>query len=338
MPKTIRNEFDKCLTYDRLLEAHNLSQRGKTLKKEVMEFNLNRDEYLNWLCETLRDGTYEHGPYRKFYINIPRKRKIESARYIDRVVHRWVVDNFLKKYFMSEFIQTSYAYIKDRGVKSAILAVQKAMRSCKKKWNSYYILKMDIGDFFHSIDRRLLMNILQRKVKDKKLFDLIYKIVYATDGEKGIPSGNYISHILANIYLNEIDQYVKHILKCKYYFRYMDSSIVIIRSKREAIEVLNRISEFLEKNLKLFLSSKTQVMKGVQGVNFCGYNIKEDRIRIKDTGKRSLKLKLKSLEKKIREGELSSVQAYKYVAGHIGYIKLANVGKLTEKLFYCEKS
>ena len=135
MPKTIRNQFDKFLTYERLLEAHNLTQRGKVSKQEVIEFNSNRDVYLNWICEELKNGTYEHGQYRSFYINVPRERKIESAKYVDRVVHRWVVDNFLKKYFVSEFIQTSYAFIKGRGANVAVLDVQNAMRSCKRKWN-----------------------------------------------------------------------------------------------------------------------------------------------------------------------------------------------------------
>lgn len=337
MPKTIRNEFYKCLTYEKLLKAHNLSQKGKTSKNEIILFNMKKEENLNWLCEALKAGTYEHGPYRTFYVNIPRKRKIESARYIDRIVHRWVVDNFLDKYFMSEFIYTSYAFVKDKSVKIAVLDVQKAMKCCKKNWDNYYILKMDILQLFENIDRKILLTILERKVKDSKLSDLINKIIYSTDGEKGLPKGNYISQVFANIYLNEVDQYVKHTLKCKYYFRYMDDSIVITRTKKEAVEILEEITEFLEKRLELFLNSKTQIMKDAQGVNFCGYNIKEDRIKIKDRDKKSLKLKIKSLEKKIKEGEISSRDAYKYVAGYMGYIKVADVKKLTEKLFYCGK-
>lgn len=337
MPKTIRNEFDKCLTYENLLEAHNLSQKGKTLRNEIVLFNLRREEHLNLLYEDLKAGTYEHGKYRSFYVCMPQKRKIETARYIDKIVHRWVVDNFLEKYFVSEFIYTSYAGIKGRGIKAAVLDVQRAMRCCKKKWDNYYILKMNIVDFFRYVDRKILLDILQRKIKDQKLWDLINKIIYSTDGEKGLPIGNYTSQVFANIYLNEVDQYVKHTLKCKYYFRYMDESIVIARTKKEAINILEKITAFLEKELKLFLNSKTQIIKSMQGVNFCGYNIKENRIKIKDEGKRNLKLKLKGLEKRITDGEISSCDAYKYVTGYIGYIKIADVKKLTEKLFYCGK-
>lgn len=335
MPKTIRNEFNKCLTYDSLLKAHNLSQRGKTLKNEIVSFNSRREEYLNWLYEELRTGTYEHGKYKSVYT--PQKRKIETARYIDKIVHRWVVDNFLEKYFVSEFIYTSYSGIKGRGIKAAVLDVQKAMRCCKKKWGNYYILKMNIEELFDYVDRKILLDILQRKIKDQKLWNLINKIVYSTEGEKGLPIGNYTSQVFANIYLNEVDQYVKHTLKCKYYFRYMDNLIAIVRTKKDAVDILEKITTFLEKELKLFFNSKTQIMKSMQGVNFCGYNIKENRVKIKDEGKRNLKLRLKRLEKRITDGEISSCDAYKYVTGYIGYIKIADVKKLTEKLFYCGK-
>lgn len=92
--------------------------------------------------------------------------------------------------------------------------------------------------------------------------------------------------MFANIYLNEIDQYIKHKLHIKYYFRYLDDSIVIVKEKQQAINVLEKISKFLEENLQLKLNKKTQIFKGKQGVNFCGYKINEYRMKIRDKGKR----------------------------------------------------
>lgn len=142
--------------------------------------------------------------------------------------------------------------------------------------------------------------------------------------------------MFANIYLNEIDQFVKHKLHIKYYCRYLDDSIVIVKTKREAIEVLNKIKEFLHTNLKLELNKKTQIFKSKQGVNFCGYKINEYRLKIRDKGKRKLKNKVKKLEKLVKEGKITSKESHKYLAGHMGYIKIANVKNLTEKLFYTE--
>ena len=142
--------------------------------------------------------------------------------------------------------------------------------------------------------------------------------------------------MFANIYLNEIDQFVKHKLHIKYYCRYLDDSIVIVKTKKEAIETLNKIKEFMHTNIKLELNKKTQIFKSKQGVNFCGYKINEYRLKIRDKGKRKLKNKVKKLEKLVKEGKITSKEAHKYLAGHMGYIKIANVKNLTEKLFYTE--
>ena len=140
--------------------------------------------------------------------------------------------------------------------------------------------------------------------------------------------------MFANIYLNEVDQYIKHKLKIKYYCRYLDDSIVIVKTKKEAKETLEKIKIFLRNNLELELNSKTQIFKNKQGVNFCGYKINEYRMKIRDRGKKKIKHKIKELKYLIRCNELTSIEAQKYLCGHYGYIKYANVKNLTEKLFY----
>lgn len=284
--------------------------------------------------EQLKTGQYQHGGYRTFIITIPKERKVQASRYIDRIVHRWVVDNFLKPYFETQFINTTYACIKNRGMHKAALAVQDAMKQCKNKWQEYYILKMDVAKYFQNIDKNILFEIIKRKIKDKKLLNLMWKIIYSEESQKGMPIGNYTSQTLANIYLNEVDQYAKHKLKCKYYFRYMDDTIILLKTKQEAIEVLEKIKKFLKEKLELELNSKTQIFKSKQGVNFCGYKINEYRLKIRTRGKKSLKDKVKKLEKQIQKGRMTTNDAYKYLSGHLGYIQIANVKTLENKLFY----
>ncbi len=231
------------------------------------------------------------------------------------------------------FINTTYACIKNRGMHKATIDVQMAMRHCKRIWGDYYILKMDVAKYFQNINKDILLKILLRKIKDKKLLNLMKKIIYSTKEITGLPIGNYTSQTLANIYLNEVDQYAKNTLKCKYYFRYMDDTLIFFKEKEEAKEALEKITTFLSKNLELKLNNKTQIFKSKQGVNFCGYKINEYRLKIRDKGKKNLKLKLKKLENQIKIGKLSTKQAQKYLSGHLGYIKIANVKNLTEKLF-----
>ena len=162
------------------------------------------------------------------------------------------------------------------------------MKKAKQRWENYYIIKTDVAKYFNSIDKKILLEILERKIKDPKLIWLIKEILYAQKRAKGIEIGNYTSQIFANIYLNEVDQYVKHELKVKYYVRYLDDSILIVQTKEEAKKVLQLVRKFLKEKLELELNNKTQIFKGKQGVNFCGYKINEYRLKLRDRGKRKL--------------------------------------------------
>lgn len=333
MPKKIRNIWDKNLSYEKLMQAHKLSRKGKGYRKDIILFNLKQEEYISWLYENLKNGTYKHGEYTAFYIYEPKVRKIEKSRYIDRIVHRWLVDNILKPYYIPRFIDKSYACIEDRGMHKACLDMQEMMKHCKRTWNNYYILKMDVAKYFQNIDKGILLKILKRSIEDKNVIDLIKKIIYSNEGNKGLPIGNYTSQMFANIYLNEVDQYIKHNLKVKYYSRYMDDSILLVKTKQEAIETLEKIRKFLKENLGLELNSKTQIFKSKQGVNYCGYKINEYRLKIREKGKRKLKNKIKELRYKVKIGKISNKEAKKYIAGHLGYIQIANTKRLEEKLF-----
>ena len=112
MARTIRNSYYKYLTYEKLLEAHLKSRKGKGYRKEIILFNLKQEEYIMWLLEKLQAKTYKHGGYSTFYVTEPKLRKIEKSKYIDRIVHRWLVDNFLEPAFVPQFINTSYKRLK----------------------------------------------------------------------------------------------------------------------------------------------------------------------------------------------------------------------------------
>lgn len=179
MPKTIRNEFDKKLTYNNLMKAHKLSKKGKGYRNELILFNLKQEEYIKWLYEKLKTGKYKHSGYTVFYVTKPKLRRIEKSRYIDRIVHRWVVDNFLKEYFEKSFIYYTYACIKNRGTHKAVIEVQRAMKSYKAINSNYYILKMDVKKYFDNINKDILFSILKRKITDKKLLWLLKEIIYS---------------------------------------------------------------------------------------------------------------------------------------------------------------
>ena len=186
MPNTVRNSYYKNLTYEKLMEAHIKSKKGKGYRNEIIKFNLKQEGYIIWLLEQLKTKKYKHGGYTTFYVTEPKLRKIEKSKYIDRIVHRWVVDNFLEPAFVPQFVNTSYACLKNKGMHKACLDVQKTMKHCKKIWNKYYILKMDVAKYFDNIDKKILLKIIDKKIKDKELMWLIKQILYSQKREKGL--------------------------------------------------------------------------------------------------------------------------------------------------------
>ena len=195
MPKTLRNKWNKCLTYEKLMEAHKLSKKSKGHRKEIILFNLKSEEYILNLLEELKNNTYRPSMYTSFYIYEPKVRKIEKAKHIDTIVNRWLVDNFIKPVYIPKFINTTYACIEGRGMHKACLDMQKMMKHCKKIWGNYYILKMDVKKFFNSINKEILLKILKRNIVDKKVFGLITQILYIQEKQVGIEIGNYSSQM-----------------------------------------------------------------------------------------------------------------------------------------------
>lgn len=145
--------------------------------------------------------------------------------------------------------------------------------------------------------------------------------------------GNLTSQIFANVYYNEADQYIKHKLKVKYYYRYMDDSIILMEKKDELKEVKNKIEKFITEELYLSFNSKTNIFKSKQGVNFCGYKINEYRMKLRNKGKKRIKKNIKKLKLKIKKGELTSKESKRYLCGHFGYMKYADTYNFINKYF-----
>lgn len=273
------------------------------------------------------------------YMN-QRKEKILAATFRDRIVHTWYVNSFILPYFVLTFINTSYACIKGRGTHMAAKAVQKGLRTCSKLYSNPYVLKMDITKFFENINRTKVYELVMRKIKDKRVLKLTLDILNSSscyDEVSGIslPIGNYTSQMFANIYLNELDRFIKDKLKVKYYYRYMDDMVLILKDKAYARQCLSLITTFLSDaniGLNLSLNSKTQIFKISQGVNFCGYKINVFKIRIRNKGKKKLVEKLKWIEYNFSCGNISVSDVKRYFAGHLGYIKHADISGIVKSI------
>lgn len=338
MAKSIKNVYDDLVTYETLYRAYVKARKGKRNRIDVIEFSLNYEYELKKMVKELKDLTYTFGKYTLFYVYEPKERKILSAPFRDRIVHTWYVENFLLPYFTSSFMYHSYACIKDKGMHECSKNVLKTLRKCSRVYPKGYILKMDIKKYFENIDRKVLYEIISKRIKDKKFLSLTRKILDSTkdwDMRHGVslPIGNYCSQMFANIYLDELDKYLKEKLRLKYVFRYMDDVVVILETKEKAKEVLNLVKTFLLEKLHLELNKKTQIFKVTQGVNFCGYKITKRGIRLRTRGKKKVVQKLKYIRYNIRKGNMSIPDAKRLLAGHMGYMCIARVDGIVKKYF-----
>lgn len=304
MPKTIRNIFDQKLTFEKLIEAEERASLGKKKRKEIILFEMDLETNITKILNEIKSGNYRFGNYREFIIYEPKKRLIKSLPYRDRIVHQWYIVEFIKPFYFPRFIRDSYACIDNRGTHAAVLRVQKYMRKMKKTYGNYYVLKCDIKKFFYSINIDILISILSKKIKDKKLFEFT-KLILQSKDKKGIPIGNYTSQFFANIYLNELDYYIKDVLKIKYYVRYMDDFILLLDNKEKAKEVNKKINDYVCSKLDLELNRKTRYYPSKEGIDFCGYRIFENYILLRKRFKRKMKKTIKKWNKLYHDNKIN---------------------------------
>lgn len=332
MAKTYKNLFKPTLTFSSLLDAHFSARKGKRFRRDVIEFEMNLEGNIIELYNELKNKTYTPGEYLEFVIYEPKKRLIKAAPYRDRVIHQWYVKNFIIPIFGKAFIYDSYACIEGKGMHSAAYRVQDYLKAAERKWGEPYILKGDIKSYFFSIDHTILYNIVASKIKDPEVLWLT-KIILGTTEDPGIPVGSYTSQWFANLYLHQLDMFIKHKLKVKMHVRYMDDWVLVFESKEQAKYALEQIKEFTNNELKLELNKKTQIFPVKNGVNFCGYKIWSTHMKIRDSSKKRMKRKMKAFQRKYANGEMTLEEIKRSVNSWKGYAKHADSYLLIDHMF-----
>mgnify|MGYP005758665793 CR=1 FL=1 len=333
MPKRVNNIYVKNITFSKLLEAHNKCKKHKRFKKQVIEFEMNLENNLLKIGRELLNETYIFSKYFEFIIYEPKERKIKTLEYRDRVVQTWYVENFLKPNFEKMYINDTFACIEGRGTHKAVDKMQEYLRIADKEYEEVWVLKCDIKKFFFSVDRKILYNLIKRKIKDKHFLRLTKKIIFYDDEKVSIPIGNYTSQIYANIYLNELDRFIKQSLKVKYLVRYMDDFIILTNSKNNAKYFLREIKAFLNDKLKLELNAKTAYFKAKQGVNFCGFRIWKTHRLLREQSKKKMKRKLKIFQKLYKENKIELEYILACINSWRGHAKHCNSYNLEHKMF-----
>lgn len=249
------------------------------MKRDVMEFERHLEDNLFQLYEELKTLCYKHSGYTHFVIYDSKKRDIHKAQIRDRIVHQ-IIFNYLEKIYEHIFIADSYSSRIGKGTHKALQTLKYFLKlegvSAGGKHNkNICVLKCDIKKYFDNINHHLLSNILSNKIADNKILHIINDIIISFNIKDhiGIPLGNITSQIFANIYLNELDIFLKKTMRVRFYVRYNDDFIIV--GKFKYLEgLLPKIRDFLNNRLLLTLPpEKTKIIKLNQGIDFLGFVI-----------------------------------------------------------------
>jgi len=303
--KRYGNLFEGVFSHDNLYNAYIDARRGKRKKRACFEFETNLGQNLKGLHEEIHSGGYRPQPYFKFTIFEPKQRVIYAPAFRDIVVQH-AIYRVICPIFDRTFISTSFACRKGYGTHRASDYTQNALRGCD---GDAYTLKLDVRKFFYSIDRAILRKLIERKIKDGRLVDIMMAFAYI-DEPKGIPIGNLLSQTYALIYLDPLDHFIKCVLKIKKYVRYVDDFILIGITRGQCLEYKRKIVQFLADELGLALSKST-IAKVKSGLNFVGYRTWRSRRVIR-------KFSLYKFKQKVKE------QHWQAVVSLLGHAKNTN--------------
>ena len=265
--------WERFVDWDNLFLAAKNAAKGKHYKPEIVRYNYSLESNLVELQNRLINGTWYPGPFRKFKVFEPKERIIHAPCYPDRVLHHALVQVILPC-FERKFIYSSFACRLDKGTHAASNYLTNMIRSAHDCYTSTFVLKADISKYFYSIDHEILLNIISKTIGDPKIFEIIRRLVTkasCVDNNVGLPLGALTSQLFANVYLDQLDHYVKDDLSMKYYVRYMDDFVILFDDKQYLRKLLDSISKFLREKLKLKLNRKTCIFPVNQGVDFSGY-------------------------------------------------------------------
>ncbi len=268
--------YNDIISIENLLLSWQEFLRGKRRKQGVAAFDLHRMDALLALHHDLAAKTYRHRGYESFVIADPKPRNISKASVRDRLVHHALYRQ-LYWFFDKKFIHDSYSCRKHKGTHKALQRFRDMAHTVgKNDTRTVWTLKCDIKKFFASIDHDILTSILQKHIHDTETTALFENIIHSfhtpLQPGVGLPLGNLTSQLLVNIYMNEFDQWVKHVLKARYYIRYADDFVFFSHDQSELQHFLSRAQEFLEQRLRLVMHpDKVFIATLASGVDFLGW-------------------------------------------------------------------
>ncbi|MDJ0652089.1 MAG: reverse transcriptase/maturase family protein [Simkaniaceae bacterium] len=337
--KIARHLFDSIVSIENLFFCWDQFKRGKKKRKDIQQFEVYLEDFIFALHEELIAGSYQHRPYKKFYVFDPKERHISKACVRDRLVHQMVYAA-LSKIFDPTFIAHSLSCRLGKGTHKGMVYLKQFLRKISQNGSKdCFSLKMDIQKFFDSVDHTILKELIQKRLKDTRAVALVDTIIDSffcqeIEGRKvGLPLGNVTSQLFANIYLHELDLFVKETLKKKFYLRFCDDFLFLSNQRDELHALIPIIRLFLQEKLQLNLHPKKVILRKFhQGIDFVGYVLFPHHRTLRTHTKKRLKKRLKKKHTDYISGKISSGAMDQCLQSYLGILAHANQHEFSQVL------
>ncbi|HSW86667.1 MAG TPA: reverse transcriptase/maturase family protein [Rhabdochlamydiaceae bacterium] len=329
--KVARLLFEKITSLSQIFQGWDQFRRGKRKKKDVQHFERHLEDNIFQLQYDLTTFQYKHGIYEQFYVTDPKQRHISKAPVRDRLVHQVVYD-VLTDALDRKFIFHSLSCRLGKGTHIGVAQLQGMIRKVSANGKlPCYALKMDIRRFFDTIDHEILKGLLRKQIQDEhalKIIDMIidsFVVKETSEGALGIPLGNVTSQFFANLYLHELDDFIKQSLRERYYLRYCDDFIILANDEVHLRSLILIIQEFLSKCLRLQLHPKKLIVRKLnRGIDFVGYVLFEKYIVTRTRTKQRMKNRLKIMYEDYLVGKIDAALMDQKLQSYLGILSHAN--------------
>ncbi len=262
--------FEKIISLENLFNAWTEFKKEKSNKNDVAMFEVNLEDNVFKLHKDLKNGSYKHGGYLSFFVHDPKRRHIHKAPVRDRLLHH-AVHRVVEPAWNKIFIFDSWSSRKGKGTHAAVRRLQDlALKLSRNYTRTLWVLKLDITKFFDFVDHEILLNILAKRTPDNPLMDLLREIIESFN--PGLPLGNLTSQLFANVYMNELDQFVKQELRITGYIRYVDDFVLMHQDKELLKDYFQKVEMFIRERLLLKIHPKKIILKTyASGIDYLGY-------------------------------------------------------------------
>ena len=313
------NLFDRIPDSENLRLAFHKAARGRRGQPVVRQFAAGLNQRIAAMSVAISEGTFPIGRFQQFLIRDPKERVITAPCFDERVLHHAIM-NVCEPVMDRWLIDDTFACRTGKGRERAIQRAQYFAR------NAAWSLKLDVRRFFDSVPHATLMMLLERRFKDRRLLELLTRIITAYRGELGIglPIGSLTSQHFANFYLGWLDRFVKESLGVRGYVRYMDDMILWHDDLGQLRAIQQRCSEFARDRLGLEFKP-SDVRRASAGVEFLGCRLWPTHVELNRRSKRRWRSRVKVLARAERLGLISESELQVRLSALTAFAKGAGV-------------